>query len=60
MSCRSVGFGAGPIPWVAMSDWARAHGLDPEQTDDLFYFVSEMDRAYLDYTSQKAKSGANK
>jgi hypothetical protein len=42
--CRETGWGAGPIPWTAMRDYADAYELD---LDDLEFFLHEMDRVYL-------------
>lgn len=55
-SCRSWSFGAGPIPWSATKDYAVANRLDEEQTEDLLYYVSKMDQAYIEYASEKSKS----
>lgn len=53
---RSWAFGPGPIPWSAVRDYAEAHRFDVEQTEDLLYYVSKMDEAYIKYASEKAKS----
>jgi hypothetical protein len=54
-SCRVTGWSLGPIPWTAIHDYARAYGFDEEQTDDLIYYVRELDIAYLQYEHKKAK-----
>lgn len=50
---RPIGMVAGPIPWTAMAAYAKYHELDTEQSEELFYFLREMDRAYLDFTRPK-------
>ena len=52
-SCRTTGFGLGPIPWTAMCDYAEAFELDEEQKDDLFYYVRAMDVAYLEHQARR-------
>lgn len=52
---RSHGNGLSSIPWSAIKDYALAHDLDDEQTDDLFYFVKKMDKAHLDRLEAKTK-----
>lgn len=61
-SCRSAGWGAGPIPWSAIADWAGVNQLDEEQTEDLFYHVRALDDAFLAYNEQRqeAQRKANK
>ncbi len=58
-TCRSMGFGPGPIPWTAISEYARARGLEREQTDDLFYHIPLLDAAYLEHVHAKMKSEQN-
>lgn len=54
-TCRSYGMSEGPIPWIAIRDWAAYNKLSAYQTDDLFYMVREMDNAYLDYRAKQQK-----
>jgi hypothetical protein len=54
-TCRVSGFGAGPIPWLAMREYALTFGFDEEQMDDLFYFVRVMDNEYLNHYAKKEK-----
>lgn len=35
--------GAGPIPWVAIHEWSRHHGLTRDEEDDLAAFVWALD-----------------
>ena len=52
-SCRAIGMGEGPIPWLAIDAYASARGLDAEQRDDLQFFIAAMDRVYLQHLSEK-------
>ena len=53
-TCRQQGMGPAPIPFTAILDYSRCFEFDPEQSDDLFFFVRELDRAFLDYHKEKA------
>lgn len=48
-TCRSVGFSMGPIPWLAMREYAVTFEMGGDQQDDLFYLVREMDNAYINH-----------
>lgn len=55
-SCRSYGFAPGPIPWTAIAEWAREHGVtDPDEFDDLLYLVMELDAAWIKHEAQAAE-----
>lgn len=56
-SSRSFGLAAGPISWTVIVDYARAYGLDEVQTDDLIYYVREMDNVWLDHHKPKGSGG---
>lgn len=54
-SCRNVGSGSeGPIPWIAILQWAEAYQLSGEQREDLFYHIGVMDDVYLKFKAKKA------
>lgn len=53
---RQTGWGVGPIPWTAKQRYAEKHGFSEEQTEDLYFFLTEMDRAYIQYMEKKSKS----
>lgn len=59
-TCRSIGMGAGPIPWTAMNDYGIRYGLDGEEQDDFEYLIGAMDDAYLKHAAaqQEKKSAA--
>lgn len=52
---RRLGFGAGPIPWASRQLYAEKNDLSEEQTEDLHFFITTMDKAYLEYFEEKAK-----
>lgn len=55
-SCRQIGYAPGPIPWTAVQEYARTHGLDEEQCEDMHIFVQEMDTVYVSHMSKKASA----
>jgi len=46
-SCRSVGFGEGPIPYTAIVEYGKNLQLDEELLEDFVEILLAMDRAYL-------------
>lgn len=54
-SCRSVGFGYGPIPWTAVTDWCILYGLDAEQIHLMHRYIRKMDEVYLKHHAKDAK-----
>ena len=57
---RQVGFGEGPIPWRAMSEWCIANEVDEDTVPDVFYHVKQMDAAYLKRSAEKRKRDQDK
>ena len=61
-SCRSLGGmgGCGPIPWTAIDQYAERTGMADDELlyEDLVYFMTMMDQAYMD-TMAKAAEKAN-
>lgn len=56
-TCRGQGYGTeGPISWLAIRDYAESQGIDGEQLEDLFYHISHLDAAYLEYKANKIKA----
>lgn len=55
-TCRPIGMAAGPIPWTAVNQYARAYDYNGEQEDDLQFYISRMDAAYLDWVGKKGKA----
>lgn len=59
-SCRYLGFGAGPIPWLSISSYCEINDVVGEQREDLIFHVQKLDQAYLDWESKKIKSKSDK
>jgi hypothetical protein len=57
-TCRGAGFGAGPIPWTAIDDYATRYGWDGERYEDLVDFVRAMDRTFLAYQREQQEARA--
>lgn len=59
-SCRAIGMGEGPIPWLAVRQYAVDAELEEESREDLFYFIGKMDTAYLEHRAKTVKEKAAK
>jgi hypothetical protein len=42
-TCRPIGMAVGFIPWTAIIEWARFHGLDREATQILVDVIRKLD-----------------
>ena len=58
VACRP-GWGDGPIPFTAIMDYARAFDFDMEQAEDLQYYVSALDEAYMGHVRRKSKASTS-
>ncbi len=45
-SCRPVGFGLCPIPWIAIHDYCERLGIVGEQREDMLFHIQTLDDAY--------------
>lgn len=52
-SCRSIGFGMGPIPWTAVNEYAKFLQLSPYQTRVFNVIINTADGVYLKHHSEK-------
>ena len=52
-TCRSSGFGLGPIPWLAVNDYCLTYEIEDDQREDMFYHVRQLDDAYLKFQDKK-------
>lgn len=59
-TCRASGLGAGPIPWLAVRDYALTFEFDEEQQEDLFYLVRLMDNEFLIHHQNKEKKSSQR
>lgn len=53
-TCRSVGFGAGPIPWTATEQYCDQLELEGEQRDTMHHHIERMDECYLTWSAKKS------
>lgn len=51
---RQVGFGIGAIPLSEIDAYLRLYGIDdPEERDELVFFIREMDMEFLAFHNRK-------
>lgn len=53
---RQVAWGEGAIPWRAMREWCDANEISEDTRADVFYFVKQLDGAYLRRSAEKRKA----
>ena len=58
--CRQLGHALGPIDWLTIDRYCERYKLEGEQYEDMHYFVSHMDAAYLKYENDKAEAERKK
>lgn len=59
-SCRGASYSSeGPIDWFSIKKWCKENQLDEEQEENMFYFVSRLDKVYLDFKANKLKQILN-
>lgn len=56
-TCRSHGMDMGPIPWLAVHEYANQHELDSDQRETLHHHIVAMDRVYESWREKKRKAG---
>lgn len=54
--CRQLGDHMGPIDWLTIDRYCERNGIEGEQQEDMHYFVSKMDEAYLNHFRAKSKA----
>lgn len=52
---RSHAMGLVAIPWSSIASYAMVFDFDEEQTDDLFFFIRQMDKQHLKTLAEKQK-----
>jgi len=52
-SCRNSGMSAGPIPWLAIHEYAKELEFDDDQRESLHYHIVAMDRAYFQHRERE-------
>lgn len=54
-TCRSYGMSEGPIPWLAVNEYAIRHRMTHQEFDDLWEVVRKLDAVYIKERAGKAK-----
>lgn len=54
-TCRPIGWSIAPIPWSSINDYARTFEFDELQTEDLFFYISHMDIAFINFHRSKTE-----
>ncbi len=52
--------GEGPIPWVAIDQYCASASIVGEQREDVFYHVTHLDKAYLEWVRKDAERKTKK
>lgn len=52
-TCRSYGMSAGPIPWLAIHEYANQLDLSDDQREALHYHIPIMDTVYHDFLESR-------
>lgn len=58
-TCRQFGYGEGPIPWLAMMQYARQYEIIGEEFDRFVLVLKFMDTEYLKFRHKKTQSKIN-
>jgi hypothetical protein len=58
-TCRSQGFGVGPIPWTAIDRYGDRHGFLGEGFEYLVRMVRALDDTFLAYSRKRDKEERN-
>ena len=53
-----MGWGVAHIPWHHIVEYTRFYGLDQEEAEEFLYLIRQMDKAYVEYNSEKIAAEA--
>ena len=56
-TCRQIGMAAGPVPWTAIHQYARAYDYDWWEERQLGIFVRRLDSVYFKHTEKGGPGG---
>lgn len=59
-SCRASGFGAGPIPWTAIHEYATRYRLTGDRFESFRTVIRRMDGVALDVWNVEKDKGSKK
>jgi hypothetical protein len=54
-SCRAIGMGTGPVPWLAIQKYSEVYDIQGEQKEDLVHHIQLLDTVYLEWESKREK-----
>lgn len=52
-TCRSIGMGEGPIPWIALKQYAEVYDIYGIEFERFVTILNNMDTAYLEERNKK-------
>jgi len=55
-TCRQMGMGLGPIPWLSIQEYVTILGGDEDFQEDFCHYIRRMDGEYLAWCSDKNKA----
>ncbi len=58
-SCRPLGMGEGPIPWIAIEQYAQLNDIVGDQREMLHFHIRQLDNAYLQHRASKMNKGGS-
>jgi len=57
-TCRSTGWGPGPIPSWCIDEFCVRNGICGEEAEDFHYLLRQMDGAFLKHMASKSKESS--
>jgi hypothetical protein len=54
-TCRQMGMGLGPIPWLSIQEYVTILGGDEDFQEDFHRYIRRMDGEYLNWSSESNK-----
>lgn len=55
-SCREMGNIVGPLNWLTIQRYCEVHEIEGEQCEDMHFFLSHMDSAFLSHLMGKVEA----
>lgn len=52
-ACRDMGTVLGPLNWLTIQRYCEVHDITDEQAEDMHYYLSHMDAAFLENQRKK-------
>jgi hypothetical protein len=54
-TCRQMGMGLGPIPWLSIQEYCILLGGDEDFNREFHYHIRQIDNAYLNWVNESNK-----